>query len=109
MCQPEGYSDRTSRLCHLIKTIYRLKQSGREWNHKLDKKLKDQGFEHLQSDPCVYIRKTNGIEIITIWVDDLLLFTKHKNQMNNLKQELGKLFEIADLGEPNKLIGIEID
>ena len=51
----------------------------------------------------------NSIEIITVWVDDLLLFTKYKDQMNNLKWELGKLFKITDLGELNKLVGIEID
>lgn len=55
MNQPEGFKDKMSRLCHLIKTIYGLKQSGREWNHKLHKNLHDKGFEWLQSDPCVYI------------------------------------------------------
>ena len=88
--------------------MYGLKQSGREWNNKLDSKLQNIGFERLQSDPCVYIRKTNGIEIITVWVDDLLLFTKDKIQMDNLKRELDNLFEITDLGEPSKLVGIEI-
>jgi hypothetical protein len=29
MNQPEGFDDGTSRLCHLIKTLYGLKQSGR--------------------------------------------------------------------------------
>ena len=109
MCQPKGFNDGTSCLCCLIKTIYRLKQSGQERTHKLDKKLQDQGFECLQSDSSVYIQKTNSIEIITIWVDDLLLFTKYKDQMNNQKWKLGKLFEITDLRELNKLIGIEIN
>jgi hypothetical protein len=108
MNQPEGYNDRTARLCRLIKTLYELKQSGREWNTKLNTKLQKIGFERLQSDPCVYIRKMNGIEIITVWVDDLLLFTKAKVTMDNLKRELGNLFEITNLGKPSKLVGIEI-
>jgi hypothetical protein len=53
-------------------------------------------------------RKTNGIKIITVWVDDLLLFTNSKDRMDILKRELSNQFEITDLGEPNKLIGIEI-
>jgi hypothetical protein len=90
MNQPEGFDDGTSRLCRLIKTLYGLKQSGQEWNHKLDSKLTEMGFERLQSDPCVYIRKTNGIEIITVWVDDLLLFTNSKDRMDILKREIIK-------------------
>ena len=45
MNQPEGFDDSMSRLCRLIKTIYRLKQSGQEWNHKLNTKLTEMGFE----------------------------------------------------------------
>ena len=108
MNQLEGFDDGTSRLCHLIKTIYGLKQSGQEWNHKLNTKLTEMGFERLQSDPCIYIRKTNSIEIITVWVDDLLLFTNSKDRMDALKRELANQFKITDLGEPNKLVGIKI-
>ena len=45
MNQPEGFDDGTSHLCHLIKTIYGLKQSSQEWNHKLNTKLTEMGFE----------------------------------------------------------------
>jgi hypothetical protein len=55
MKQPEGYDDGTGRICELIKTIYGLKQSGREWNHKLDTKLKNLHYTCLYSDPCAYI------------------------------------------------------
>ena len=47
MKQPEGYNDGTGGVCLLVKTLYGLKQSGREWNIKLDKKLKQLGFTPL--------------------------------------------------------------
>ena len=110
MDQPEGYEDGTSRLCKLIKTLYGLKQSGREWNIELNKKLEAKGFNRLYSDPCAYIRKTkDSIEIITVWVDDLLIFTNDQRLMNDLKQELQSMFEVTDLGDPNKIVGIEIE
>jgi hypothetical protein len=39
MLQPEGFNDGTGHVCLLIKTLYGLKQSGREWNIELDTKL----------------------------------------------------------------------
>ena len=52
MKQPEGYDDGTGWVCKLIKTIYGLKQSGCEWNHELDAKLKNLGYTWFYSDPC---------------------------------------------------------
>jgi hypothetical protein len=40
MLQPKGFDDGTGHVCLLIKTLYRLKQSGREWNIELDTKLR---------------------------------------------------------------------
>jgi hypothetical protein len=56
MKQPEGYDNRTGRVCHLIKTLYGLKQARREWNIELDMKLRKHGYQHLRSNPCIYIR-----------------------------------------------------
>ena len=55
MDQLQGYNDGMSRVCHLIKTLYGLKQSGREWNEELDSKLSGIKFQRLYTDACVYI------------------------------------------------------
>ena len=109
MRQPEGYDDESGRICLLIKTLYGLKQSGREWNKELDTKLRNFGFQPLQSDPCAYVRR-NGehLEIITVWVDDLLLFATSNDLMNKMKDQIKSEWEATDLGEPSKIIGIEI-
>ena len=44
MRQPEGFEDGTQRVCQLIKTLYGLKQSGREWNIELNGRLVKEGF-----------------------------------------------------------------
>ena len=65
---------------------------------------------YCNTDPCVYVRhKTGNIEIITVWVDDLLLFTNMPDIMRHLKVELQNLFEITNMGEPSKIVGIEIE
>ena len=50
MQQPEGFEDGTNRVCQLVKILYGLKQSGREWNREFDTKLKTFTFQCLRSD-----------------------------------------------------------
>ncbi|GBE87024.1 hypothetical protein SCP_1002700 [Sparassis crispa] len=111
MRQPEGFDDGSGRICRLRKTLYGLKQSGREWNRKLHRELTELGYKRLEADPCVYLweRKEGEVQIITVWVDDLLLFTNSPKLMEELKRDLQDLFEVTDLGEPQKIVGIEIE
>ncbi len=89
MCQPEGFDDGTNHVCLLVKTLYGLKQSGHEWNIEFNKKIHQKGFICLQADPYMYIkRQNNEVAIITIWVDDLLLFTGSSQTMNEMKKDL---------------------
>jgi hypothetical protein len=94
----------------LLKTLYGLKQSGREWNKELDRRLKGKEFTNLWSDTCAYIQRDGeDLKIITVWVDDLLLFASSTRIMRYLKEELNAIFDLTDLGEPSRIVGIEIN
>ena len=109
MKQPDGFEDGTGRVCHLIKTLYGLKQSGREWNMEFDTKMRRRGYKRLRADPCVYTRSgPEKIAIITVWVDDLLLFADSATTMEEMKKDIRTEWETTDLGEPSKIVGIEI-
>src|SRR5260221_10608937 len=107
MKQPEGYKDDTGHIYLLIKTLYGLKQAGQEWNIELDTKLCRKGYTCLHCDPCVYIWHVNEhFTIITVWVDDLLLFTRITSLMDKMKSNIESKWEVTDLGEPSKIVGI---
>jgi hypothetical protein len=109
MRQPDGYGDGSNKICQLQKTLYGLKQSGREWNNTLDNGLQSLGFARLLSDPCAYIRhQGDDFQIITVWVDDLLLFTTTEVGMRLIKAQIAQQWEVTELGEPSRIIGIEI-
>ena len=109
MKQPEGYEDGTERTCLLVKTLYGLKQAGREWNKELDAKLRKHKFCRLRLDPCAYVRKgEDNFEIVTVWVDDLMLFTSSVKLIQRMKADLQSEWEMTDLREPAKIVGIEI-
>jgi hypothetical protein len=67
------------------------------------------GFTRLYSDPCAYIRcKGDDFQIITVWVDDLLIFANTEEGMHLTKEQIACKWQVTDLGEPSKIIGIEI-
>jgi hypothetical protein len=109
MNQPEGFEDSTGQICRLIKMLYGLKQARREWNKQLDKKSREHGYTRLRSDPCVYVRSDrDNVGIITVWVDDLLLFASSNEMMEHMKATIKCEWEVTDLGEPKKIVSIEI-
>jgi hypothetical protein len=109
MKQPEGYDDGTGRVCRLIKTLYGLKQAGREWNIELDTKLQKRGYQRFRSDPCIYIwRESEDFIIITVWVDDMLLFATTVELKRKAIRDIESEWEITDLGTPTKIVGIEL-
>jgi hypothetical protein len=71
--------------------------------------MRDCGYSCLKSDPCVYIcREGDNLAIVTVWVDDLLLFTSTHEEMERMKSQIKEDWEVTDLGEPSKIVGIEI-
>jgi hypothetical protein len=66
----------------------------------------------MHLDPCAYIQcegdRGGRFAIITVWVNDLLLFATSDALMEKIKQNISTEWETTDLGEPSKIIGIEI-
>ena len=63
----------------------------------------------MHSDTCIYIWRTeDDFIIITVWVDDILLFTTSIELRDKARLDIGKEWEVTDLGEPTKIVGIEI-
>lgn len=107
MNQPEGYADSTKRVCLLKKSIYGLKQAGRQWNIKLNDVLKEFGLKRSDFDPCVYINASLTI-IIAVYVDDFLIFYKKENEVMKLKTFLNTKLMMKEIGMASECIGIEI-
>ena len=55
-------------------------------------------------------RNGEHLEIITVWVDDLLLFATSDDLliMKKMKDDIQSKWTVTNMGEPQKIIGIEI-
>jgi len=111
--QPPGYeqtdSNGTPFTCHLKKSLYGLKQSGRNWHSTLTDFLKEQGFTPNKSDQCVYTyHAENGDQIIILfWVDDIIIACNNLELIGTTKEMLNNKFKMDDRGEINWFLGID--
>ena len=100
----------TGRVCLLEKSLYGLKQARHEWNILLNRIMVQLGYTHLCSDSCTYVKCCGkDFIVVTVWVDNLLLFATTPELMEKIKNDLHSHWEMTDLGEPSKIIGIEVN
>lgn len=111
MVQPEGFivEGEETKVCHLNKSLYGLKQAARAWNKRLDKVLLDLGYNRLQSEPCIYLKRgPENISILAVYVDDLIFIYDNEIELSYLKNGLTKYFGVKDLGELSYCLGLHI-
>jgi hypothetical protein len=104
---PEG-SRQNSMCAKLNRCIYGLKQSPREWYHRLSSVLVPYGFTVSTFDPCVLIHKLMQF-FLAVYVDDITLWGSTGNLMTSTKQLLKKEFEVTDMGDLHWLLGMKIE
>ena len=102
--QPTKFA-KDNRVCHFNRTFYSLKQSPRAWYMRITSFLNGCGFKATNADHAVFTK--NGI-IIAIYVDNLLLTRPDINLINHFKKELGRTFQMTDLGPCRYYLGMRI-
>ena len=114
--QPEGYrsKEQPDYVCKLKKSLYGLKQSARCWNSALDSYLKSNGYKQLDADSCLHmktVRMQNGkinFVILSIHVDDILIFANDVVMLGDEKKAIGMKFKVEDLAEVSHILGMLI-
>jgi hypothetical protein len=94
----------------LNRSLYGLKQSPRQWYKRFDRFMIRQKYTRSQFDHCVYFLKLQDGTFIylLLYVDDMLIACKSIVEIERLKTQLKNEFEIKDLGEAKKILGMEI-
>ena len=111
MEQPEGFilPGHERKLCKLIKSLYDLKQSPKQWHEKFDEFVVSNGFRIHESDKYVYSKFANhrGV-IICLYVDDMLIFGTDEETIIQTKLFLSSKFDMKDMGVADVILGIRI-
>ena len=110
MEQPEWFEEVDRSIVYkLMKSLYGLKQAGRQWNKKIHSSLLEAEFVQCPQEPCVYMREKNGKKIvIAIFVDDIIIAASENNDIEEVKNFLSIFYELNDEGELSWYTGIKI-
>jgi len=91
MEQPEGYDRKGPNgeklVCKLRRSLYGLKQSGRNWNNMLHGHFAQDGSVQSLADPCVYFKTTESGHVVAIaWVDDIIIAGSNTDVLKEAKE-----------------------
>ena len=109
MDQPEGFVEpgQESKVCKLTKSLYGLKQAPKQWHEKFDSCMIENGYK--SNDKCICSKSWNNLHvIISLYVDDMLIFCSNMHVINETKNMLKSHFDMKDLGETNFILGMKI-
>ncbi|MCO5574404.1 hypothetical protein L7F22_028189 [Adiantum nelumboides] len=114
MVQSEGFEMelekpmRAQLVCRLCKALYGLNQGSKQWYLNFDTYMQSQGYERSQEDYCLYTQKLSdgSLIILILYVDDMLIAGKSKDEVANLKKSLSTQFAMKDLGDANHFLGV---
>jgi hypothetical protein len=91
----------------LMKYLYGLKQSSKQWHEKFDVTLIPAGFSVNEADRCVHYRHGGGQGVILcLNVDDILIFGTSLDVINEIKNFLCQSFDMKDMGEVDVILNI---
>jgi len=108
MKQPPGF-EVGSKVCRLKKSLYGLKQAARSWNQEIERVLISYGCVQSNIDRCLYkLDKDGRVVYILVYVDDLLIAGSDDAIIGDIVKAIQSEFEIKDLGDVQKYIGIEV-
>ena len=112
MQQLEGFESKGKELlvCKLEKSLYGLKQAPRDWYHKFHAFMMSQGYRRSEIDHCLYTKraKDGNLLILILYVDDMLIASKNKDEIDALKKKLHNNFDMKHLGNASHILGMRV-
>ena len=97
-------------VCKLLRSLYGLKQAGREWAMLFTSFLLSWGFDRSPVDPCLYTYedKSGHVLWILVYVDDGLIADNHPALRTRFVSDLSKRFPTEDKGELEWMLNVSV-
>lgn len=97
-------------VCKLKRSLYGLKQAGREWSILFSTFLVSWGLVRSSIDPCLYVYEKDGkILWICVYVDDALICDNCTSLRARFIADISKRFPTEDKGELSWILNVGIE
>ncbi|KAG3003759.1 hypothetical protein PC123_g19471 [Phytophthora cactorum] len=104
LCEIDGH------MYVVVKALYGLRQSGREWNLELNRWLLEQSYQRSLAEPCLYDRFDRDVIMLDqVNVDDIVVATNDEQTKCKLFNEIDNAYGIEDQGLYAQYLGIEVE
>jgi hypothetical protein len=107
LAPPKGVSVTPGLSLRVLRSLYGLKQSARDWNILCKNELKKLGFAQSLADPCLFTHAQRGITLL-VYVDDIAAAAKDNADLVWFFDNFRQRFNTKDLGEISKILGMRI-
>ena len=84
-----------------------LKKS-KQWYKQFDSFMIKAKYNRCEYDSCVYFKQNDDPTYLLLYMDDMLIAVRNKIHVQKLKTQLKKEFNMKDLRETKKILGIKI-
>jgi hypothetical protein len=93
----------------ILKSLYGLRQSPRNFHHHLTDTLRSIGFTQSDADPCLWLKVVENtlVAAIAIFVDDLAI-AADACDIADIKDALRRVYKMTDGGPINFFLGVRM-
>ena len=114
LVQPQGFEvksgDGETLYCRLNKSLYGLKQSGRNWYMELKGHLESLGFKESQNDQCLFLRTAGAaLDCVCVWVDDIIYASTREQFYEIFERDITSRYQVSDMSDLKWFLGMKID
>ena len=107
MSPPQGVPVASGHALRVLRSLYGLKQSARDWNLLCKSYMLSLGFRQSLADPCLFLHDKKSITLL-IYVDDIAVAAPTVSQITWFHKKMLERFRTKDLGEIGKILSIRI-
>ncbi|KAI0996955.1 hypothetical protein K3495_g11229 [Podosphaera aphanis] len=78
---PEGVPVKSGRVLRAVRSLYGLKQAGRDWSLLLKDFLLNNKFKQSLADPCLYLNQSKRLWLL-VYVDDIVAAAENSHEID---------------------------